>query len=782
MSYFLVDFFVLSFNVKYSRWHVYLLLFFLFKKAPDCNSLNIVGKNMDFIYFFAIIFIFWSTVSALNYQCNEVDASTLQCNYIPKDIPNGFTRVRIIDFLKENKTFEFNSSYFMSKNWEDVTELQLQDHGHIAEIIFMEKCFIGLKSLRELHMNLPTQIQLDSDVFVGLDNLKFLDLSECVYLNLTELVKSFTGSNKLPSLETLKASNLNIYNRGISFDTQFAEALGDKQITSLDFSYTKITEINITAVLQYIQTLKNVNISHSTASNFIYGNKNELQKLKNINMFDMCHVPVSWLIPFTRYVNMAWNYSDFPKPWNYFFYPKIVNMTSRITGTGSIHTVNCTYIINVPFQWKSEELIIKKNNIKHLDLKMECSRHKIVTIKHINAAGNQMEFLHPSILGCTPNLEKLDLSNNKLHKMAKENHLLFQQLFQSLSRLISINLSFNRLQVIPENLFTENRDLELIDFSHNELEQVTFTLKHLYKLKVLNLQYNRIKILSSLSINNLNSIFNTLGNTTWTLDLGDNPISCSNCEAKQFIYWLTHTNSVSISTANLACTTLKNTRRKIDTRTLDDVNNICKRTIMIISTTVSVGFTFIIVLIVIMVIYKRRKRANKRIKRGELVNRLQEGQGQNEFVAFLSYSSEDKDFVDNFLIDDFNETLQHMTGIDRNLICTGDLYLRPGFRILDEISLCIERASAFIVVVSDSYNSSPYCHNELDIAYRLQKPIVLFIKGTVDESLMTPVMKSLFNSNVRVLWTFKNQDYTMMTSWQNVCSSLLDLIIQNENI
>ncbi|XP_060583125.1 toll-like receptor 4 [Ruditapes philippinarum] len=734
---------------------------------------------MDLIYFFAIIFIVWSTVGAINYECNEVDTRTLQCNYIPKDIPNGFTRVRIIGFFGKNETFEFNSSYFMSKNWEDVTELQLQgsDHEPLSEIIFMEKCFIGLKSLRELHMNLQTQIQLDSDLFVGLDNLKFLDLSECVHVNLTELVKSFTGSNKLPSLETLKASNLNIYNGGISFDTKFAEALGDKQITSLEFSYTKITEINTAASLQYIQTLKNVNISHSTASNFIYGNKSEVQRLKNINMFDMCHVPVSWLIPTTRFVNMTWKYSEFPKSWNYFFYPKIVNMTSRINDPGSIHIENSTYIADVPFHVKIEEFIIKNNNVKHLDVKTECPRNKVNTIKHINAAGNQMEFLHPSILGCAPNLEKLDLSNNKLHKMAKENHLLFQQLFQSLSCLISINLSFNRLQVIPENLFTENRGLELIDCSHNELEQVTFTLKHLYKLKVLNLQFNRIKILNTLSINNLNSIFNTLGNTTWTLDLGNNPISCSNCEAKQFIYWLTHTNSVSISAPNLACTTLKNTRRKIDKHTLNDVNNICKRRVMIISTTLSVGFTIIIVLVVILVVFKRRERATYRKKRGELVNRLQEGQGQSEFVAFLSYSSEDKDFVDNSLIDDFNETLQQMTGIDRNLICTGDLYLRPGFGILDEISLCIERASAFIVVVSDNYNSSPYCHNELDMAYRLQKPIVLFIKGMVDESLMTPVMKSLFKSNVRVLWAFENQDYTMMTSWQNVCSSLLDLIV-----
>ncbi|XP_060554647.1 uncharacterized protein LOC132715632 [Ruditapes philippinarum] len=444
----------------------------------------------------------------------------------------------------------------MSKNWEDVTELQLQesDHEQFSEIIFMEKCFIGLKSLRELHMNLPTQIQLDSNLFVGLDNLKFLDLSECVHLNLTVLVKSFTGSNKLPSLETLKASKLNIYNGGINFDTKFAEALGDKQITSVEFSYTSVTEINITAVLQYIQTLKNVNISHCSVANTIYGKKNELQKIKNINMFDMCHVPVSWLIPTTRFVNMTWKYSEFPKPWNYLLYPKIVNMTSCITDPGSIHIENCTYIADVPFQLKSEELIIKKNNVKHLDLKMECSRNKVNTIKHINAAENLMEFLHPSILGCTPNIEALDLSNNKLHKMAKENHLLFQQLFQSISSLISINLSFNGLKVIPENLFTENRDLELIDFSHNELEQVTFTLKHLYKLKVLNLQYNRIKLLSSLSINNLNSIYITLGNTTWTLDLGNNPISCSNCEAKQFIYWLTHTNSVSISTTNLACT------------------------------------------------------------------------------------------------------------------------------------------------------------------------------------------------------------------------------------
>jgi hypothetical protein len=421
-----------------------------------------------------------------------------------------------------------------------------------------------------------------------------------------------------------------------------------------------------------------------------------------------------------------------------------------------------------------------KNNVKYLDLRVDCLSHKAVTIKHINAAGNQIEFLHPSAFECFPNLVKLDLSINKLYKMAKEKHPLFQQLFLSLSRLKILKLSFNRLEVIPEKLFSENRDLELLDFSHNELEQVTFTLEYLYKLKVLNLQFNRIKILNSLSINYLSSGLSAPGNKTWTLDLGNNPIACSKCEAKQFIYWLTHTKSAIISATNLTCAAFKNTRKEIDEHTLDDVNNICKRKIIIISTTVSAGFTLIIVFIVIMVVYKRRKRATKRMKRGELLKRLQEGKGQNEFVAFVSYSSEDKDFVDNYLIAHLNETLQQMIGVNRNLICTGDLYLRPGFGITDEIALCMERASAFIVVVSNDFNLSLYCQNELDMAYRLQKPIVLFIKGTIDESLMTPLMKCLFKSNVRVLWALENQQYTLKTTWENVCSSLLDLIIKKE--
>ncbi|XP_060560338.1 uncharacterized protein LOC132720264 [Ruditapes philippinarum] len=737
----------------------------------------------DHIYLLITI-IWWSGISALKQQCTAVDKHSLTCNYIPKDIPNGFTTISLIDFMGENRIFELNNSYFTSKKWGQVNTIKLLQSRYEPNfnVNFKDKCFHGLKSLRELHINLPLHIDVESDVFVGLDNLKFLDLSDCVHLNLSKLVASFTGSNKLPNLEILKASKLNIYNEGIKIDTKFAEGLGDKRITSLDFSGASVTQVNTTAGFQFLEKLRNVNLSYCKISDIIIDSKTDVRKLESIGILDLSHAPISWLIPSKKIVSKTWFHSDFPMKWNYFLFPKIVNSSFCIRDQGLIWIVNGTYKADSPFLWKSEEFIVKNNNVKYLDLKMECFIHKAFTIKHINAAGNQMEFLHPSIFGCFPNLEKLDLSNNKLHKMAKENHLLFQQLFQSLSRLKIINLSFNRLKVIPEKMFTENRGLELIDFSHNELEQVTFTLKYLYKLKVLNLQYNRIKILNSLSINNLNSILNTLGNTTWTLDLGNNPISCSKCEAKQFIYWLTHTNSVSISTTNLACTTLKNTRRKIDKRTLNDVNNICKRRVMIISTTLSVGFTIIIVLIVILVVYKRRKRATKRMKRGELVNRLQEGQGQNEFVAFLSYSSEDKDFVDNFLIDDFNETLQHMTGIDRNLICTGDLYLRPGFRILDEIALCMERASAFIVVVSDNYNSSRYCHNELDMAYRLQKPIVLFIKGMVDESLMTPVMKSLFKSNVRVLWAFESQQYTLKTTWDNVCSSLFDLIIQNQNI
>jgi hypothetical protein len=72
-----------------------------------------------------------------------------------------------------------------------------------------------------------------------------------------------------------------------------------------------------------------------------------------------------------------------------------------------------------------------------------------------------------------------------------------------------------------------------------------------------------------------------------------------------------------------------------------------------------------------------------------------------------------------------------------------------------------------------------YCHHEVEMAFRLHKPIVLMIIGQVNEDLMKPLLKTLFKSTVRVLWTIHKDEYVMNKTWADFCRAMLDLIVEN---
>jgi internalin A len=137
--------------------------------------------------------------------------------------------------------------------------------------------------------------------------------------------------------------------------------------------------------------------------------------------------------------------------------------------------------------------------LKYLDIKILSGTYTADMITHFDLADNELEFLHPSLTALAPNIEKLDLSKNQLVKMVQKHKVLFEQLFISLRNLKRINLSSNDLSTIPTKMFTGNHNLQFIDLSWNQLEQVTFTLSHLVNLKVLLLQNNKIKDFDVLS-------------------------------------------------------------------------------------------------------------------------------------------------------------------------------------------------------------------------------------------------------------------------------------------
>lgn len=731
----------------------------------------------------AVIFVSILVVGSSKF-CAEDSTDTLRCNYIPTDIPAGISKVRLVDFLNEPGNAWINSSYFQTDNWALVKYLELLDTADNRGIDLMASCFSGLRSLVELKINILGNFNhLEADVFLGLENVNTLDFSDCPRADFKSFIQTLNGSLKLPRLENLFISNLGVYLDPSVIDNSVTDILKHKKIKHLDLSRSQISYINLTALAKDLHHLKILNLSHSTVSDG-FGTYRSINDV-HLDMLDFSNaaVPKTWVnvLPGKVIVSNRAFEKGLLK-----FEKKILLAIRNINASGilyklSIWIENCTLIIDEPVPWRINGVTLRYNNVRHLDVNVQCEENKIRNFENLDFAYNGLEFINPTIFICIPRLSKIDFSHNQFYKMAEENTDLFAILFKPLSRLRWINLSSNNLKTVPEYFFEYNFNLENIDLSGNRLKGMTLKISQLSMLQVLNLQGNLIQILDGESLNKLNSFHpETFNNGSRThLLLADNPISCSKCQAKNSIKWLTMTTRFNITLARLTCVNEEGKRENIDKETVNTVQKICVRKTILLSLSIVAGVVVLMTCLTALLVFKRRQYIRMRGKKDTVLQRLKEGEGCFEFAVFLAFSSEDKDFVDNHVDNQLKENLRDMTAIERNLVCTGDVYFRPGYPILDEAVRCLERSSVMLGVVSNQFCESEFCHSELKEAFHLNKPIVLMLKDHVDEHLMKPVMKMLFKSNVRILWTLNNGEHIMKNSWENVCMAILDLIADN---
>ncbi|KAH3738738.1 hypothetical protein DPMN_045380 [Dreissena polymorpha] len=120
--------------------------------------------------------------------------------------------------------------------------------------------------------------------------------------------------------------------------------------------------------------------------------------------------------------------------------------------------------------------------------------------------------------------------------------------------------------------------------------------------------------------------------------------------------------------------------------------------------------------------------------------------------------------------------MHHKIDCNRELVALGDKDFKIGHCILNETISCTKLSAAVVVILSDNFCNSSYCLQEFDIAFRVGKPIVLMLKGGVDIKNAPQAIKELFYTYVRIVWRLNDYgEYELLTSWINVCNSILEL-------
>ena len=711
-------------------------------------------------------------------------STSLICNIMPKDIPGNVTHVYLqnVKGLCNIVEGQFEGSY-----WRHIKLLHISvtEGRQSCQQMIGPYAFHNLTGLEELAILSRFLIGLDNTSFAGLENLRRLTFTGCMRLRMESIIEALDGH--LPKLEVLSLTYIDIYN-GVYMDKHFFDVLSVKPIKQLNMNQMVIKEIILKHSKQLYDTLEVFNISGSTVVD-INEEETFAMEIKHLKLFD---------ISYTVFPKEFFGFiKSLPKLVSYFYtlqleMEKVLSQIETVNVTGvnnhliPIQLDNVTVYLNDTTNktWYTEHVILQHNQFAYLNVIVPCNKSPL---KSIDMSYNIIEFLQPNFCPCCSNLIRLNFEHNMLFKMARNNFSMFAHLTVHYTNLDDINLAQNKLQQIPKEMFLPNKRLRVINLSHNSLQQITFQVGHLDNLEVLDLRWNHISILNQRSIENLHRFerrtrrIDEADNDTRIINLDFNPISCSTCTSLDSISWLTKARIV--NKQNLSCTNEKGQRIPVDQNAVNMVKALCNRprqtrnTILIsVLTPVSTGIALLI-LFCSLKRYRNKQKYKQRIE--ERLQLIEKNEMDTQYLVFLSFSSDDQDFVMENISVPLQERLQEMTKSDRDLVCIGDMHFQIGRPIHDEMFLKLSESAVILFVLSPHFCSSHYCRMEFDFALQLNKPIVLMIKDDVDPREMVPSLREMFYKRTRILWERQDNEYRLKTTWTNVCNSILELIEYN---
>jgi Leucine-rich repeat (LRR) protein len=384
---------------------------------------------------------------------------------------------------------------------------------------------------------------------------------------------------------------------------------------------------DMTAMLIELPLLQYLNVSFSQIGTIIhdYGKR----KLNHLELFDISyatlHKGMFGLPPGkVTFSNIKLTLAT-KKNFRHFllFYPKIMNISGLVNAHPhtTIWLINVTFLLNEQHDWKTHELILKNNGLKYLDIQIICNNSTLITtLKYIDLSVNGIEMINPTFFSCVSALENIDLSNNQLGKMASNQPEIWANLLTNVHSLRYINLSNNNIVFVSPTMFKNNPNIETIDLSENELQQIRFTLKTLHRLRYLNLASNRIKILDENSLRILNNFQYQFDNNSVqsTISLDGNPLDCSSCESKTSISWILRLNPLlSVSMERLDCQNKAGKRVGINQAVAKEVQSICERQKFIMISSICACIGTCVFVVAIFAAYKCRKKDQSATQQGK---------------------------------------------------------------------------------------------------------------------------------------------------------------------
>lgn len=576
--------------------------------------------------------------------CNCLE-DKMTCNGVIPDYTPETVRSLV---LAEVDSREFYATRFCYVSWKNITDINIKDvrfsgkSFNLSGMVF--DCLVNIISFKFSSQFLA---HFTIDTFFGLKNVRVFDLSDCPLTDWQDLYETLSVRTNMPKITQLLLSNSGVHSY-LYINQAFVNVLSYRPLACIDLSFTRfIMDFSEPGMLcKTLKSFKYASSDHTGSKTFKHSRIcDSLRTIdeSNDNYYKRRFHNFACI---NRLLMFA-----FPSP--FFWNTRVIRSSGSITSSEKFLVSNCTIVLWIESQLL--ELYFSHNYLPDLDARLYNTRLEILSLSHC-----QIESINSDAFRYLGSLHTLDLSNNCLFKMEGRNNSL-SVLFKHNNNLKVIYLSGNKLTHLPSETFISNVNLRELNLPVNSLKQITFNISQLLNLTVLDLRNNSIRSLNEPSRIHLDSLYNkqriryktSHNRSVLQVFLEGNPFSCD-CTSKEFLQWFV--------TSPLFFATRQNHYCKLDGRdiqmteaAIDAAKNDCSRAkrrklIELLSSTL-LSTCFVVCIITTIILYKRRikKLKERRFQGG--IQRLAEN--RSRFPVFLSYSSDDSDFVKLHLLPQF---------------------------------------------------------------------------------------------------------------------------------
>ncbi|XP_067682296.1 toll-like receptor 4 [Haliotis asinina] len=540
--------------------------------------------------------------------------------------------------------------------------------------------FKNLKHLTYLNMTQCSISRIRRGALTNLHNITILDMSSNSRMDMNH-VENISYGLQNSSVEILKLNSMvSEYETCIVISKLIAQYLHTTNLKELylNDNYIVSAEMGVLSLLP-----KSLEVFSIRKSRLVYGTFFEqLYHLENVRIIDLSET-IGSAFPITPGLTFS-----LPPKLEYF------------------------YCEDSTFRFAFENVNFTSNKLKMVSYRKNVITHwvgRVYGLNHVSELDLSENFCERIDDGCLlgfTHLKILRANSNYLGEFLRKDET--GQAFAYSPTLQFLDLSLNRIQILPENVFRNLVSLNTLNLSKNSISNLEFKITHMTNLTFLDLSSNEISSLDHMFMSQLDLISKT---SVLKVDLSDNPLICS-CVTLYFIQWMTQRKGLFVNQHLYECS--KDSGWLYKENVFEILLQLQQKCVSHFDLAMGmlVSITSVTCILIASILYRYRWKLRylyyvaRRHYRN--VNLTQHGNGF-EYNAFISYADEDRDFALHMFIQKLER--------EGNLrLCLHHRDFIPGEPIAANILSAIQKSQFVVIVLSPNFLDSYWCRYEFEMA------------------------------------------------------------------